>query len=435
MGARRYLVHAWEDYRLRRALRALQRGERTFSLTGLGLGARFRHFLSPFLAPPRPRTARILAAVLASATAAGIALKALLVEGRWTTLPGPPSGSHTALPGTGKSALVPPASVVLTRPMPERFHALIACRRDRTLYAYLRGDGGRWIKEAAFPMAFGHRSATGDSLAGSGATPEGRYWISSMLPGAARGETFGALIYFLAPAKAAGRELSSGVVWIHGTEAGRRPSYTRGHLALANDDVVALADYAGPATPVIILPDSTLPDPARQLDAAVLAAEYPAVAAGSLLAPHADSLRRAEVLAEARAFLAREAKAHPRLGEDGLSSSDRKAILTRLSSWSLDLERRDAEAVRIHYAPDFKDLMGRSLRDFLEKRSRQLAGQFHVVMELEAPEIVVESYGRVSVTFKQKLRAEDGEGESHASSRLKTLWLEQGPEGWLIVKE
>jgi hypothetical protein len=56
-------------------------------------------------------------------------------------------------------------------------------------------------------------------------------------------------------------------------------------------------------------------------------------------------------------------------------------------------------------------------------------------MEMRDQRIETEGYGRVSVTFRQEYSAEGGGGGVQKSSSTKTVWLEQGDSGWLIIKE
>ena len=81
--------------------------------------------------------------------------------------------------------------------------------------------------------------------------------------------------------------------------------------------------------------------------------------------------------------------------------------------------------------------MGRSREDFLERKRRIFAVKRRILMEMQKPEITQEGYGRVSVTFRQEYEAEGAAPEEgvQRSSGPKTVWLEQGPDGWFIVKE
>ena len=343
--------------------------------------------------------------------------------------------------GTSVASLtaLPEAEIPQPARLPERYHALVASKRDRTLLVYERQGRGEWRKVASFPMVYG-RWAGDKADAGDRRTPEGRYWITSMRSGPSQGPLYGSLVFTLnypTPQDIADGKSGEGI-WIHGTEAGKAPSYTRGCLSISNDDMMKLADYADVGTPVAILPDSVGPDPAKQLDEIGMEREYPALIAAHGTAdgrPATEPEKRKTALAEARAFLAKEAREHP--GGPALADADKEAVLARLEKWRGDWSRRDTAAYEGNYAPGFKDRMGRSREDFLERKRRIFAVKRRIAMEMLKPEITVEGNGRVSVTFRQEYEAEGAEpGEGvQRSSGPKTVWLEQGPDGWFIVKE
>jgi murein L,D-transpeptidase YafK len=358
--------------------------------------------------------------------------------------PAGPAGPEQASPSlaAGDSVARGAESAAAERPdpapaqLPDRYHALVASKRDRTLYVYERRPGGQWSKEAAFPMAFGRRSGDKDR-ADDRRTPEGRYWITSVLSGPSQGPLYGALVFTLNYPTA--RDVADGKdgdgIWIHGVEAGRRPTYTRGCLALDNEDVVALEKYADAGTPVLILADTLGVDPARQFDEIGMRREYPSLMAAHGPRSRADSAARERAVAEARAFLAREAKEFPGLADGGLSEEDRAAVLGRLEKWRIDWTRRDLAAYAANYSPDFRDLRGKSLETFLARKRRIFESKTSISMRMEKPEVALDGYGMVTVTFRQEYSAEGGGDGISRSSGAKTVWLEQGPEGWLIVKE
>jgi murein L,D-transpeptidase YafK len=354
-----------------------------------------------------------------------------------TAAPAPAPAPGRLAPVPGKPAPAPKAAAVTPQlpPLPARFpddgNVLLACKRDRTLYAYARKDG-RWMRLAAFPMAIGRNS--GDKgRAGDMRTPEGRFWITGLRPGPSEGPLYGSLIFTLnypRPGDLAEGKGGRGI-WIHGTPAGSLPTFTHGCLSLSNDDVLALSEYADAATPVIILPDSVGPDPAAQVDMEGLQREYPAIAA---LAGPRDPKRRDAVIKAARDFVAAERKRFPDLSMQGLSDEDRKAILARLEKWRNDWSRRDIEAYGSNYDAGFKDRQGRDRESFLNRKRGIFAAKTRIEMEIQDPKIEAECYGRARVSFRQDYLAEGKEGVQR-SSEPKTLRLDEGPQGWLIITE
>lgn len=317
---------------------------------------------------------------------------------------------------------------------PSQANVLLACKKDRTLYVYARKSGA-WSRIAAFPMAIGRNAGDKDER-GDARTPEGQFWITGMLAGRSKGPLYGALIFPLNYPRPADRAEGKGGdgIWIHGVPAGTLPNYTHGCISLANDDILALSAFADGGTPVVILPDSLGPDPARQIDTVSLEHEYPSIAGAAVRKTAADSAAREAVLKQARTYVADEQKHFPDLAMQSITEADRKAILARLEKWRNDWSNRDVEAYASDYDPSFQDRHGRARDAFLERKSRIFASKSRIQMEIREPKIESESYGRVRVSFRQEYLAEGPEGEERSSSS-KSLRLDQGPQGWLIITE
>jgi murein L,D-transpeptidase YafK len=374
------------------------------------------------VAPPAPTPAAPAAMIPSPAPVPPIAPKAEAAPA-----PEAPPPAAASLP-----AVAAPQPATWTLPM--KYNALVACKKDRTLYVYAH-EGKDWRKVAAFPMAFG-RKAGDKADAGDWRTPEGRYWINGMYPGPIKGPLYGPLVFTLnypTPRDQADGKTGQGI-WIHGVEEGKRPTYTHGCLSLANDDMLALSSYVDIGTPVLIIPDSLNADPARQMDEADMRSEYPALMAAFGRRNHEDTLARDKALKWAKTFVEREAKAHPQLAEDNLSVSEKEAILAGLAKWREDWCRRDIASYGSHYAAEFKDKEGRDKKTFLDRKGRIFAVKDRIGMEMEKPQIEAEGYGRVKVSFRQVYVAEGSDGVQRSSS-MKSLRMEQGPGGWLIINE
>lgn len=322
--------------------------------------------------------------------------------------------------------------------LPESYHALIASKKDRTLFIFARIGAGRWKEAARFPMAYGRWS--GDKAdAGDRRTPEGRYWLTGTVSGPSKGPHYGPLVFPLNYPSV--RDMADGKggegIWIHGVESGMRPSFTRGCISLANEDVMALARYADLGTPVVILADTESPDPSQQLDETGMGREYPALLTEYGGRPGSAVEKRRRAMEDGKAFLAKEARDFPPASRLSVVGADRDAILTRLDKWKDDWVRRDTAAYEANYGAGFKDRMGRSRSAFMERKRKIFASKRRISMELQEPEIKPEGYGRVSVTFRQEYEAEGAAPEEgvQKSSGPKTVWLEEGADGWYIVKE
>jgi len=196
--------------------------------------------------------------------------------------------TQAATPASAPAAVEPPGPARF----PSQANVLLACKKDRTLYAYAR-KAGAWSRIAAFPMAIGRNAGDKDER-GDARTPEGRFWITGMLSGPSKGPLYGALVFPLNYPRPSYRAEGKGGdgIWIHGVPAGTLPNFTHGCISLANDDILALANLATAGTPVVILPDSLGPDPARQIDTVGLENEYPAIAEQYVRKAPADSAAR-----------------------------------------------------------------------------------------------------------------------------------------------
>ena len=353
-----------------------------------------------------------------------------------TAVPAAPVPAAPA-PAPGEQSL-PSVAAEPPKDQPAKFSEdgfyLLACKRDRTLYVY-RHDGAKWEKAAAFPMAIG-RNYGDKSDAGDLRTPEGRFWITGLVAGPSKGPIYGPLVFTLnypRPGDEAEGKTGQGI-WIHGAEMGKLPSWTHGCLSLANEDVLALAAYADIGTPLLILSDSAVPDPAKQMDIAGMEREYPSFASAYGRKTHADTLAKAQALKVAADYVAKEAKQFPELAMQTLSAKDKAAILDRLKRWREDWSSRNLDAYGSSYDPDFKDREGRDRESFLERKGKIFETKSRIQMEIVDPKIEPEGYSRVKVSFRQDYLAEGPQGPQR-SSGPKTLRMESGPAGWLIITE
>jgi murein L,D-transpeptidase YafK len=352
------------------------------------------------------------------------------------SVPAPSTASTTAPAPASTPAVTAAAATEKSGPahFPAQGNVLLACKKDRTLYAYVRKSGA-WSRIAAFPMAIGRNAGDKDER-GDARTPEGQFWITGMVAGPSKGPLYGALVFPLNYPRPADRAEGKGGdgIWIHGVPAGTLPNFTHGCISLANDDILALANLATAGTPVVILPDSLGPDPARQIDTVGLEREYPAIAEKYVRRTAADSSAREKALKDARAFVANEQKRFPDLAMQSLTEADRKAILARLDKWRADWSNRALDAYATNYDASFRDRHGRPKDVFLERKAHIFESKSRIEMELRDPKIEPECYGRVRVSFRQDYLAEGADG-AQRSSETKTLRLDQGPQGWLIITE
>ena len=117
-----------------------------------------------------------------------------------------------------------------------------------------------------------------------------------------------------------------------------------------------------------------------------------------------------------------------------ISAKDKQAIVQRLHRWRDDWSSRSVDKYGENYDPDFRDKEGRDKQAFLDRKAKIFETKSKIHMEISEPQIEPEGYSRVKVTFRQDYLAEGGQGLQR-SSGPKTIRMESGPAGWLIINE
>ncbi|MFW6244254.1 MAG: L,D-transpeptidase family protein [Fibrobacterota bacterium] len=133
---------------------------------------------------------------------------------------------------------------------------ILANKAEKVLYL-LKSGTGRLELFRAYPMASGEQEGR-KRTSGDKKTPEGSYFIIGRKERSELSSIYGPIAFVLNyPNKNDRSENRSGQgIWIHGSEyLDSPPEYTAGCLALANSDVLELADILGSgfAVPVVII--------------------------------------------------------------------------------------------------------------------------------------------------------------------------------------
>ena len=135
--------------------------------------------------------------------------------------------------------------------------AIVVLKENHRLDLY---DNGRIVR--SYPADMGYRSVNDKLRSGDAATPEGRYRITEKKPGSTYYKAF-ALNYPNDEDRSQFERLKrqgqiprgaslGGLIEIHG-EGGRGKDWTKGCVALANDDIDELFRKVGVGTPVTIV--------------------------------------------------------------------------------------------------------------------------------------------------------------------------------------
>lgn len=149
------------------------------------------------------------------------------------------------------------------------YYMVIANKATKAMYLLSQQDmTWKIIKE--YKIAIGAGLSGPKAVSGDKKTPEGLYFIVSKKEKHELTSIYGPLAYVLnypnEDDRKAGRTGQG--IWIHGTQSDSAPVPTKGCLSLANNDIVDLAKnlQKGIGTPVLIINDTAVTDPALKAD-------------------------------------------------------------------------------------------------------------------------------------------------------------------------
>jgi murein L,D-transpeptidase YafK len=169
-------------------------------------------------------------------------------------------------------SLLSTAAAKLWTPSAAMRFILFANKANMRLYL-LANQRGAWRVGRVYDVVMGRKSGP-KAVAGDLRTPEGTYFIIGKREKEELDVVYGPLAYTLNypndQDRLAGRTGQG--IWIHGTAPDSALAPSRGCIKMANDDLVGLAAILqnGIGTPVVIVNDSTIADPAAQCNFAAL---------------------------------------------------------------------------------------------------------------------------------------------------------------------
>ena len=105
-------------------------------------------------------------------------------------------------------------------------------------------------------------------------------------------------------------------------------------------------------------------------------------------------------------------------------------VLSAVNQWAKAWSDNDVPGYLAHYADDFKTPNGESRDSWEAQRKARIAGPRKIEVEVEAPKVVFNSSGRVTVTFRQHYRSDVLKVSSN-----KTLVMVKSGDKWLIQQE
>ena len=111
-------------------------------------------------------------------------------------------------------------------------------------------------------------------------------------------------------------------------------------------------------------------------------------------------------------------------------AANRDEVLSTVNRWAKAWSENDVEGYLAHYAADFKTPNGESRSNWEAQRKVRIAKPRKIEVEVESPKVVVNSSGRVTVTFRQHYRS-----DALNVSSNKTLVMVKSGDRWLIQQE
>ena len=111
-------------------------------------------------------------------------------------------------------------------------------------------------------------------------------------------------------------------------------------------------------------------------------------------------------------------------------SSNPDEVLSAVNLWARAWSENDVPAYLAHYATDFKTPNGEPRASWEAQRKARIAKPRKIQVEVEAPKVVFNESGRVTVTFRQHYRS-----DNLNVSSTKILVLVRSGDKWLIQQE
>jgi tetratricopeptide (TPR) repeat protein len=111
-------------------------------------------------------------------------------------------------------------------------------------------------------------------------------------------------------------------------------------------------------------------------------------------------------------------------------SSNPDEVLSAVNQWAKAWSENDVPGYLSHYATDFKTPNGEPRANWEAQRKARIAKPRKIQVDIEAPRVVFNDSGRVTVTFRQRYRSDDLNIASN-----KTLVLIRAGDRWLIQQE
>jgi tetratricopeptide (TPR) repeat protein len=112
------------------------------------------------------------------------------------------------------------------------------------------------------------------------------------------------------------------------------------------------------------------------------------------------------------------------------ATDPRAEVLAAVGAWARAWSRQDVGAYLSHYAPDFKTPRGQPRSAWEQLRRSRVAAPKSIAVEINSPEVALESDTTARVTFRQVYRSDRFKGSSD-----KTLDMVKTGGRWLIQQE
>jgi len=276
----------------------------------------------------------------------------------------------------------------------EMDRVILANKASHRFYLLHRGADKSWAVEKEYFVATGE-TAGPKRINGDRRTPVGLYFIMGRKEKRELDAKYGPLCYLLNYPNEYDRRMgySGEGIWIHGTKPDTIPYKTLGCLELDNNDITRLGETlkAGIGTPVYVVDDSTMGDPATFPDYARI------------------ERKRARILAD---YL-----------------DDRSRMLAVVKTWENTWESREIGDYIDCYDPAF-DGDGMKLAAWRERKARIFASQNSIQVDLGR--IFVSEYAESTAVLKF---SQDYTAGSMHTRNGKKLTMIKKDGTWRIYRE
>ncbi len=311
---------------------------------------------------------------------------------------------------------------------------VVADVNSKKLYLVSKGANNKWSVKNTFDLARG-KVAGDKKIEGDLKTPIGNYHIHEIVAGEKIGKLYGALIFKLDyPNKIdkSNGKTGSGI-WIHGVEFGSPPTYTKGCIALANQNIIQLIPYLKLGSPIKIVTQFEV----TRLNE-MFSLEETQKSWIPFLKKYEQKIRNADEPAAnflmAEQFAKREKSQEQTIEYRRAGIKISELAESQVNAWAKAWSSQSAIDYGKLYHPNFKDKSGRNYQTFLDRKKTIFSSHDSIKVKVSDFRVYLKGVDTLKVRLFQSYTGFKPRG-SRTVQREKHLLFSRHNEEWLIVKE